>query len=180
MAAPLLSILALSVFFVGMIAITNAILQATKHERLPIFSMLAGAVVKIITSIVLIGIPSVGIYGTPIGTLLCYGTTTVINFYYISKYVDIRPQIFPTFVKPLVASVICCFGAYGTYLAVGLFVDVNSARAANALATFAALGVAVVLYMVSVLLFRALSREDMQMIPKGEKIYSILHKIKLM
>lgn len=179
MAAPLLSVLALSVFFVGMIAITNAILQATKHERLPIFSMLAGAVVKIITSIVLIGIPSVGIYGTPIGTLLCYGTTTVINFYYISKYVDIRPKIFSTFVKPLAASVVCCLGAYGAYLAAGLLLDV-SGRAGNALATFAALGVAVVIYLLAILLLRALSRDDMRMIPKGDKIYGILHKIKLM
>ncbi len=180
MAAPLLSILALSVFFVGMISITNAILQATKHEKLPIFSMLAGAVVKIITSIVLIGIPSVGIYGTPIGTLLCYATTTVINFFYLSKFVNIRPKILSTFVKPLVAGIICCIGAFGTFSLVAGFVDVNSGRMGNALATFLSIAVAGVVYLIAVLLLRALDRDDMQMIPKGEKIYGILHKMKLM
>ncbi|MBR6681589.1 MAG: polysaccharide biosynthesis protein, partial [Clostridia bacterium] len=38
MAAPLLSVLALSVFFLGILSVSNALLQATKNEKLPIIS----------------------------------------------------------------------------------------------------------------------------------------------
>ena len=54
-AAPLLSLLSLSIFFIGMLAISNAVLQAHKKERLPIVSMLVGSVVKLAVSFVLVG-----------------------------------------------------------------------------------------------------------------------------
>lgn len=179
MAAPLLSILALSVFFVGMISITNAILQASKHENLPIISMVAGAVVKIISSIILIGIPEIGIYGTPIGTFLCYMTTTVINFFFLAKYIDLRPSFTGTFIKPLAASVICCFGAYGGYKAASLVLDVNG-RMGNLLATFCGIAVAGIIYLILVLLFRLIGEDEVKMLPKGNKIYGLLKKAKLM
>ncbi|MCI8331401.1 MAG: polysaccharide biosynthesis protein [Clostridiales bacterium] len=179
MAAPLLSILALSVFFVGMIAITNAVLQASGHEKLPILSMVAGAVVKIISSLILIGIPSVGIYGTPIGTFLCYMTTTIINFYYIAKHTGVVPKLVQTFLKPLAAGFACCIGAYGTYFVVSRFVDV-SGRVGNGVATLAAIMVACILYMALLLLCKGISQEDVQMLPKGNKIAGLLHKMRLM
>ena len=40
--APLLSVLALAVFFIGVLATSNCALQGVGQERLPIFSMLAG------------------------------------------------------------------------------------------------------------------------------------------
>lgn len=179
MAAPLLSILALSVFFVGMISITNAALQASGHEKLPIISMVAGAVVKIISSLILIGIPSVGIYGTPIGTFLCYMTTTIINFYYIAKHTGVIPNFVQTFIKPLAAGVACCLGAYGTYLAAKGVIDVSS-RVGNGIATLASIAVACIIYAALLLLLRGLYEEDIRMLPKGGKIYGILHKMKLM
>ncbi len=179
MAAPLLSILALSVFFVGMISITNAILQASKHENLPIISMVAGAVVKIISSIVLIGIPEIGIYGTPIGTFLCYMTTTVINFFFLAKHLDLRPSFVNTFIKPLAASVICCFGAYGGFKLAEMIVDVNG-RLGNLVATFGGIAAAGVIYLVLVLLFRMIGEDEVKMLPKGNKIYGVLKKAKLM
>lgn len=179
MAAPLLSILALSVFFVGMISITNAILQASKHEQLPIISMVAGAVVKIVASVVLIGIPEVGIYGTPIGTFLCYMTTTVINFFFLAKYVSLSPKFVPMFVKPLVASVLCCGGAYGAYTALSLFID-TSGRMGNAVATFGGIAAAALIYVVVIFLLRAIGEDEIRMLPKGAKIYSVLHKMHLM
>jgi len=179
MAAPLLSILALSVFFVGMIAITNAILQASGHEKLPILSMVAGAVVKIISSLILIGIPSVGIYGTPIGTFLCYMTTTIINFYYIAKHTGVVPKLVQTFLKPLAAGFVCCIGAYGTYFVVSRFMDVTS-RAGNGIATLGAIVVACILYAALLLLCKGISEEDIRMLPKGNKIVGLLHKMRLM
>ncbi len=178
MAAPLLSVLALSVFFVGMISITNAILQASKHEKLPIISMIAGAVVKIVSSVVLIGIPEVGIYGTPIGTFLCYMTTTVINFFFLAKYVSLTPRFIPTFVKPLAASVIACGGAYGAYLLLSHAVDV-SGRMGNALAAFGGIICAAIVYVILIFLVRAVGEEEIRMLPKGEKLVGILHKMHL-
>ena len=77
--APLLSVLAIAVFFIGLLATTNCALQAAGKERLPIISMLAGAAIKLAASWILIGIPAVGIYGTPISTVLCYAVAAGLN-----------------------------------------------------------------------------------------------------
>ena len=141
--------------------------------------MVAGAVVKIVASIILIGIPEIGIYGTPIGTFLCYMTTTVINFFFLAKYVDLRPSFINMFMKPLVASVLCCFGAYGGYELMSLAVD-TTGRMGNLIATFGGIVVAGLIYLVLVLLFKMIGEDEVKMLPKGNKIYALLKKVKLM
>ena len=45
----------------------------------------------------------------------------------------------------------------------------------NALAVLAAIGVAVVIYFALILLTRAISKEDLALMPKGDKIARLLH-----
>ena len=45
----------------------------------------------------------------------------------------------------------------------------------NAAAVAVAIGVGVVLYLVLVLALRVISREDLELMPKGEKLAKILH-----
>ena len=172
MAAPLLSILALSVFFLCILSVTNAILQACGHERKPIISMVVGAVVKLVSSYILIGIPGVGIYGTPISTFLCYLTVTSINFYFVAKYVGIIPKVRSVFVRPFAAAVLCMITAVGAY---ALFEKLHPGR----LATLAAIAIAVAVYAVLIFVFKAISKEDVLLLPKGKKICSVLQKLKL-
>ena len=172
MAAPLLSILALSVFFLCVLSVTNAILQACGHERKPIISMVVGAVVKLVSSYILIGIPGIGIYGTPISTFLCYLTVTSINFYFVAKYVGIVPKVRRVFVRPFAAAVLCMISAVGAY---ALFEKLHPGR----LATLGAIFVAVVVYAVLIFVFKAISKEDMLLLPKGKKLCAVLEKMKL-
>lgn len=76
-AAPLLTVLAPSCLFLGMLTVMSAALQAYGHERLPILAMLAGGGVKIVCSFLLIG--RIGITGAPVSTLLCYMTACCID-----------------------------------------------------------------------------------------------------
>ena len=45
----------------------------------------------------------------------------------------------------------------------------------NALAVFLSIGVAVIIYAVLILLTRAISKSDLELMPKGEKIARLLH-----
>lgn len=172
MAAPLLSILAIAVFFVGMISVTSAILQSNKLQRVPIISMACGGLVKLASSFFLIGNSNIGIYGAPIGTCLCYFTITVINFAFIAKKIKLIPNFVQVFFKPFAASFLCVLAAVGIY---------KIAEPFNAkLATLASIAVAVVIYLIAILLIRAITKEDIELIPKGKKIYGVLHRLRLM
>ncbi|MHB1151004.1 MAG: putative polysaccharide biosynthesis protein [Eubacteriales bacterium] len=172
-AAPLLSVLSLSVFFVGMLAITNALLQAHKLERKPIVSMIAGSAVKLILSYILIGIPQIGIYGAPIGTFFCYFVITMINFYFLSKYVKLIPSIRLIFIRPLFASLVCSGAAIGSYRLFEMFLPLRAAILGAI--TFAAL-----VYIIAVFVFRCISKEDILLLPKGQRIYGLLQRVRLM
>lgn len=174
LAAPLLSILAVSSFLVCMLAITNSILQAYKKPYLPLVSMLIGAAVKIAASFLLIGSPTVGIYGAPISTDICYIVVVVCNFYFCARYADFRPSVRKVFVKPLLSATLCGIAAIGTYaLATKLL-------GPSRLITLIAIAAAGVVYFAALLLFGALEKEDFDFIPKGQAIYRLLCRLHLM
>jgi len=167
---PLLSVLAIAVFFVGILAVTNAILQSLHKENLPIISILAGAVVKIISGYILIG--RMGIMGTPVSTLLCYIVIAIINFIFVVRATNTVPIFIKSFIKPLVASASCTVAA--------LIVFINlSKHMPEKLSVLFAIGVAAVVYLIMILLLKAIDREELYMLPKGEKLSKILFKLRL-
>ncbi len=169
-----LSILALAVVFMAMVSMSTSFLQAYKFERKPIISMIAGAIVKITTSWFLIGNDAIRMYGAPIGSLLCYITIAVFNFYFVAKHIGFIPSFRKVFFKPLIASMLCAGTALGAYELLSMFIGGGS------LVTIAAIGVAFVVYLFAILLLGAITKDDFAIIPKGEKLYSGLKKLKLM
>lgn len=172
MAWSLLSLLAPSTFFVCMLSVTNAILQANGHERKPLYSMLAGAAVKIVSNYFLLY--AVGMHGTPISTFLCYLTATAMNLYFVAKHVGVMPKIGRVFVKPLAASVLCAASAVGAYALL-----TGPLSMSGRLPTLLSIVVAVGVYVILIFLLRAITPDDIRLLPKGNKILSILKRVRL-
>ena len=172
-AAPLLSILSISIFFVAMTSVSNAVLQSLNRQWLPIASMAAGTLVKIIVSYILIGIPEVGIYGAPISTSACYLTAMVINFFFMAKFTGCVPGLRKVFIRPFISGVCCALAAFGSYLVFNRFIGGRTA-------TVLSVAFAAVVYLVCILAIKALKEEDIKLLPKGEKIYALLSRHKLM
>ncbi|MBQ4562413.1 MAG: polysaccharide biosynthesis protein [Clostridia bacterium] len=168
-----LRIQALAVFFMAMLSMSTSFLQAYKLERKPIISMIAGAVVKVTTSWFLIGNENIRMYGAPIGSLLCYITIVIFNFYFVAKHIGFIPSFRRVFLKPLAAAVLCAATALGAYHLLAGFLGVGR------IVTILAIVVAAVVYLFAILLFGALNKDDFAIIPKGEKIYSLLKKARL-
>ncbi len=100
-AAPMLSLLSVSIVFSGLITTTNAILQAYGHPRAPIVSMVSGSAVKLVGAYALIGIPDLNIYGAPISTFLCDALIVGINMVLIARYTDVLESVRTALVRPL-------------------------------------------------------------------------------
>lgn len=115
-AAPMLSLLAVSIFFSGLITTTNAILQAYGHASAPIASMLIGSAVKLLGAYVLIGLPRLHIYGAPISTFLCDALIVGINMVLIARYTDVMESLGRVLLRPLLVSLVAV-GAPGAVYA---------------------------------------------------------------
>ncbi len=179
--APLLSVLAFAVFFMGVLATSNCALQAAGKESLPIVSMLAGAATKLVASFVLCGIPAVGIYGTPISTVLCYAVAMSLNLYFVYKHVGFIPSVRTSFLRPLLSAAACGGVAFGISRACEGFVfgGAVSGRIENALVTAIAVFAAVLVYAILIFRLRAVSPSDIEMLPKGKKLLSLCCKLHL-
>ena len=171
--APLLSVLAVAAVFVAMVHVTNSMLQSQGQEIKTVISMACGMVVKVVSSYILIGIPSVNRFGTPIGTCLCYLTIMGINFYFLTKYTKITPSVKLTFIKPFIASSVMAISAILSYK---IF---NYILKSSHIATLAAIIIAVVVYVFLILIQKTLTREDVLLLPKGAKIYETMKKKRL-
>lgn len=172
-AAPLLALLGPSVFLSCMIGTTNSVLHAYRAVTNPILSLLAGATVKIAVAYVLIGSPTVGLLGAPISTFLCDAVVVGMNLSFAARLCRVK-KLGGTFAKPLVAAV----------LSVGLcgvcYRLLTRSAGERALLTLGALIGCVVLYPVFGCLCGGIGREDVMLLPAGEKLCRILTACRLL
>lgn len=190
LAGPLLSTLGLATLFVCMMLVCNSILQAHGFVSLPVIIMVAGGVVKIITNYNVVIQPTIGIYGAPMGNILCFALCMTLDLVVMSRVIPRRPKYIQVFAKPLVASALMGLGAWAVhglmsklFEATGIFMSADPvthevlglSRTGNAAATLLAILVAVVIYGVLVIALRAITKDDLMLMPKGEKIARMLH-----
>ena len=170
----LLRIMAVASFFVCIVLIENAILQASGKERLPMYSMISGSLIKILVNWVLIATPSINIVGAPVGTLVGYIWMAVFNYIFIRKTVKIKPRVSKIVGGPLLCSAIMGISALVVYYGASHVIGSDS-WIKMVLCLGSAIVVAVIVYLVSVSVFKTITNDDMKMIPGGEKVGKLLH-----
>lgn len=184
-AGPLLSTLGIASIFVCLMLVCNSVLQAHGFINLPVVIMALGGVVKIVTNYNLVAVPTIGISGAPVGNVLCFGLCMVLDLVVIARVIHGRPDYLPLLAKPAAAAGVMGLGAWAVY---GLlskllsYEEVTQAgetiqtlgRTGNGIAVMGAILIAVIIYAVLVVALRAISREDLSLMPKGDKIAKIL------
>lgn len=176
LAGPLLSTLGLATVFVCMMLVCNSVLQAHGFVNLPVLVMLLGGGLKIVTNYHVVVQPGIGIYGAPMGNILCFGLCLALDLVVIARVIPKRPAYLPIFVKPLLASLVMGGASWAVN---GLLTRLLShggelSRMGCALTVFLSIGVAMVVYMVLVVALRIISRDDLALMPKGDKIARLL------
>jgi len=166
-----LALLALVIVFVSLVMVTNSTLQAIGKERIPVINMIIGGAIKIFVNYILVGTPSININGAPIGSMLCYITILSLNVYAIKKEIGVKFGIVQTVVKPVLSSLVMAVVAISVYNYVNFL--------GNRIAVIIAIGAAAVVYFAMLFVLGALRREDIEMLPKSEKILPIMEKLKL-
>ena len=170
----ILMILGIAAFFVCLQIMTTALLQATGNERIPIITYTVGGVLQIALDYFLVS--RIGIVGSPIGTLACYGSISILNLIFVMVKVKEKPKLAKSFLKPLFCTIIMGVAARAVYelLVKLLSGSLGDSRFIMTLYLGAAIVVAVIVYAVLIIATGTLTREDMRLLPKGEKLARIL------
>ena len=173
----LLRMLGIAAFFVCMSMMCNAILQAAGKERLPIISILIGGAVKIGVNWVLVGDPRVNITGAPIGSICCFAAMCAADYVFLCRTLSRRPRLSRVLGAPMLSCAVMGLAAWTAYALLERVLRHGGApldRMPMAAAMLIAIAAAVAVYAVMISVTGALTREDMALIPHGEKIGDLL------
>jgi stage V sporulation protein B len=162
--------------------LTN-ILQAIGRADVPAKALALGCVIKIGLNYVLIGIPEINIKGAVFGTGMFYLFCIIYDYIVLKKETGIKLDWSKGFIKPLISSVLCGVAAWGGYELIStylVFGSPDSRLNGETLACIISIIIAVVVYAVCILVSKTIVKDDILMLPKGEKIAEILEKYKLL
>ncbi len=166
--APLLAVLSLAIFLSSSLLTANAILQAFGHPTLPVVNMAVGSVVKLALSYVLIGIPEIGAMGSAISTVVSYLLIMALDFIALRKCFTGMGGVLTASLPILFSSLVMGAVSFGAYQGMRLFLS-------DRLAAVPAILLAVVVYLVCIVVFRAVTYDDVVLLPKGETLARLLH-----
>lgn len=94
------------IIFTAISFIQNAVLTGMGYMKISIKPLIAGIIIKITFNLLLIGIPSIRIYGVIISNIVTNLVIIILNAYYLKKNVGIKFKLPPYFFKYLTAGFI--------------------------------------------------------------------------
>ena len=191
----MLSVLGVASVAVCFMLVCNSILQAHQLVALPMATTVVGCALKLVVGYVLIGDPDIGIKGGAVSTVVCFWLIAVLDLFIIRRTLPRSLSLARVFVKPVGAAAAMGLSAWAIHglayqlmVKLGLFLAMGEdekplldeagrfilGRTGVALSVAAAIGVAVIVYFVLIVVTRAISKEDLALIPKGERLAKIL------
>ena len=192
-AAQALFIFAIGIVFLSSIDAMTSALQGVGKQMVAFVNIAIGAGCKLVITYALTGLPAVNIKGAAIGTVAAYAIATALNYRAVRIYTGTRFDPGLTFARPLISALAMGGAAaavyYSIYGAIGnsadslaelasaqLHRELTAATASNAVATVAAILVAIIVYIAMLFATRSIKPDELKLLPKGERIYRMYRK----
>ncbi len=168
----LLQISSLTIIFSVLIQTVNAGLQGIGKIMVPATALGIGVIVKYILNLILIKNPSIGVYGAGIASLCCNVVVFLIGITVLIKNMKLQLDLGKFMIKPILST--------GMMAIVSLYVyNVLQKLIANQLATVISIACAGIIYIISLLILRNLTKEEIYKMPQGDKIVKALQILRL-
>ena len=151
----------------------SAVLQGIGKQNIPLWSLVTGAVVKVVVTFVLLGVSGIHVRGAAIGTVCAFGIAAILNFRAVKRCTNTRFDISAILIKPAISSAVMSGVVYMAYKLV-------HSHMGNTVSTFAAVLCGIIAYALMILITRAITADEMASLPKLKKLASVLKKLHLL
>lgn len=131
-----------------------------------------GVIIKLILNLILVPIEGIGVNGAAIGSVACHAVAFFISIIALKKNIKLNLGTIKFVIKPILATAIMGICSYFMY---SVFLGIIGGK----LATIIAIGTAVIIYVLAILVLKVFSKEEIEMLPQGTKIVKILEKLKI-
>jgi stage V sporulation protein B len=169
----ILLVLTPCVVFLGLIQSLNGILQGMGKPMVPVICLVIGMTFKVVISYTLTAIPQINVIGSALGTVTAYFVAGMLELMYIKKVMRMKLSKKEFFIKPLVIVITM-------FIAVKLSFAFTIGILGNTLSTILAIAIGAIVYILATFTLGGIKKEELLNMPKGDKVYKVLRKLKLM
>lgn len=161
---------AVSIIFTVLSQTVNGALQGLGKIFLPAIALSIGVLVKFILNLILVPVPQIGAAGAAFATAICHAIAFFICFQALKKSVKLDLSFSKFILKPILATIIMSICSYGAYL---LLEGINIGK----MATIISIIIAIVIYVFTVIILKIFTKEEILMMPYGNRLISLLEKV---
>lgn len=161
------------VVLLGLIQSMNGILQGMGKPMIPVIALVIGMIFKIIISYTLTAIPSINVLGSAIGTVSAYLIAVLIELACIKKAMGVKFSYKEFIIKPLITVITMFVSVKFSYTFIAGIIG-------GKLATLVSIAIGGLVYGVVLIGIGGINKDEILTMPKGNKIYTVLRKLKLM
>lgn len=169
----LLQLSSIALIFIALNQTISGSLQGIGKIFAPATGLLIGCVAKFILNTILIRQPSINIYGAPLGSIFCQIISFAYGYTVLSRNIPVSFSAGKYILKPLGCSAVMGIAAFLIYKAI------FALTASNIISVFAAIISAVIIYFALIFVTHTLNREEIEMLPMGDKLYRLLSRYHL-
>lgn len=165
-AANLLKIISGGVIFLSILQTFNGLLQGMGKVYIPVIALSTGAITKIVLCYVLVGNPQFNIYGAPISTFACYAVAATIDIVMVKRLTKVNFNQNGFNIKIVLASALMGAAAWAGH-------EMLSTPIGSSFATILAVVIGILVFVLGLIIFKVLSKEEMRSIPGGNKLAKV-------
>ena len=168
--AKLLRIGAITVVFYCLSTVTNSILQGLNHMTTPVKHGAISLVVHLIAVVIMLVGFKWNIYSLVVGNIVFSLCMCILNAKALVRYAGYRQEFKKTFMLPLSAALVMGMMLLASYYGFAMLIP-------KKLATITAVIIAIFVYVLFLLKFKALTEDEILTMPKGKTLLKIFKKI---
>ena len=172
--ALMLMIGCISIVLYSLSTISNSILQGIDKMRLPVIHSAIGLAIHVALLAASLLLTQFNIFCVVVTDLIFALTVCILNQRSMRKYLGYKQEVKKSFAVPFMCSVIMGFLTRVVYQLARKFLN------SNLVSVIIAFIAAVIVYAVSLLVFKGIEEEELQMVPMGGKLVKIARKLRLM
>lgn len=164
----MLQLSALTIIFIVLTQTINGALQGLGKVNVPVIAFALGGIIKLILNLVLIPIKKIGIYGAIISSIISDIFIFIMCFILLKKCLYNKFSINKFIVKPIISSIVMTAISYILYSKlVGKIQN-------NIILLLTSIIGGIIAYIISIILLKTLDKEEIFMIPYGQKLFKTI------
>lgn len=168
LAADLMHTASVGVIFLSLVQSMTGVIQGLGKPNVPLFNLFIGFLLKVVSLLILMNIPSINIQGASVSTVICYAFAGLADTIYALRRARIELNLWDVVFKPLLSSLVMGAMVYMCH-------DFIARMGHDTIAVIGSVFLGVCVYAILAVYLKMFSKDELAYIPGGSKLRKLIY-----